>query len=181
MLGKLATVCLFATTLIGSCIITANAETGRFFGHRRNIRRITFFEPTVSAQAKRLATAAAGSSLKLSGDCFGSESGSAFLVFDKVTLPVPIDDWQETTVTVTLPPLFLRDASGVHIDVVTPQGNLAKRKSLLMTPPTEITNGERIADSSTDGKDQDRRATNHSFDAPFTHDTSLGQSFRSQD
>ena len=140
MLRQLTTMCLVIGSLIGTGIIAVNAEAGLFFLRPHNIRRITFFRPTLPAETELHTTVSAGSSLRLSGNRFGSESGSAFLVFGKVKLPVQIDDWQKTNVTVTLPPMILRDAMKVRVDVVTPAGRLAIRKSLWMTPPLEITN-----------------------------------------
>lgn len=138
MFRKLTPACLLAMAVMTVVVTSSNVETGRFFRRGYGARPVAYFQPVLPVQREFLASAPAGSTLTLPCNFLGPEAGSAFLVFNDIKLPVCIDNWQETTVTLTMPPMTLRRPLRVSIDVVTPHGKLVIRKPLLITPPADM-------------------------------------------
>ncbi|MEZ6115107.1 MAG: hypothetical protein R3C28_00820 [Pirellulaceae bacterium] len=80
----------------------------------------------------------AGSTMTLPGNFLGDQAGSVFMVFKDIKLPVQIQNWTMTGVTITLPPMAIKDAVLIRIDVVRPDGSLAHSQKLHVTAPAQV-------------------------------------------
>ena len=80
----------------------------------------------------------AGSTITLPANFLGEQLGSVFMVFENIKLPVKIHDWKTTGVTITLPPMAIKDAVVIRLDIVLPNGNLAHKQMLRVTKPASV-------------------------------------------
>lgn len=80
----------------------------------------------------------AGATMTLPANFLGEQAGSVFMVFQDIKLPVQIHNWTMTGVTITLPPMAIKDAVLIRIDVVRPDGSLARSLKLRVTAPAQV-------------------------------------------
>lgn len=80
----------------------------------------------------------AGSTMTLPGNFLGDQAGSVFMVFRDIKLPIQIQNWTMTGVTITLPPMAIKDAVLIRVDVVRPDGSLAHSQKLNVTAPAQV-------------------------------------------
>jgi hypothetical protein len=74
----------------------------------------------------------------LPGNFLGPDAGHVFLVLNEVKLPVKIEAWSPSGVTVTLPPMAVKQPSPARIDVIMPQGQLVNKVRILLTAPAPL-------------------------------------------
>jgi hypothetical protein len=74
----------------------------------------------------------------LPGNFLGPAAGHVFLVLNEVKLPVKIEAWSPSGVTVTLPPMAVKQPTPARLDVIMPQGQLVNKVSILLTPPAPL-------------------------------------------
>ncbi|MEZ6119600.1 MAG: hypothetical protein R3C28_23945 [Pirellulaceae bacterium] len=80
----------------------------------------------------------AGATMTLPGNFLGNNPGSVFMVFKDIKLPVQVQNWTMTGVTITLPPMAIKDAVLIRVDVVRPDGSLAHSQKLRVTAPAQV-------------------------------------------
>lgn len=80
----------------------------------------------------------AGSTLTIPANFLGNEAGSVFMVFNDIKLPVQIMNWSMTGVTITLPPMAIRETVLIRLDIVLPHGQLGHTQKLYVTPPAPV-------------------------------------------
>ncbi|MFV2068185.1 MAG: hypothetical protein ACC645_14530 [Pirellulales bacterium] len=90
------------------------------------------------APAADLPSVPAGSTLSLPANFLGPIPGQVFLVLHDVKLPVRIDDWQDNGVTITLPPMAVKQPTPARIDVVMPHGSEGNKVKILLVPPARL-------------------------------------------
>ena len=83
-------------------------------------------------------TVPAGSSLTLPANFLGEHPGSVFMVFNNIKLPVQINNWSMTGVTITLPPMAIKTVVVIRLDIVLPNGQLGHTQKLNVTPPAPV-------------------------------------------
>ena len=109
--------------------------------HRVIHKPVIVHPPVAIAPVKPVAhlpSVPAGSTLTLPGNFLGPNPGHVFLVLNKVKLPVRIDNWTPTGVTMTLPPMAVKQPTPARIDVVLEHGQLANKLKILLTPPAAL-------------------------------------------
>ena len=139
-------------------IISANSAQAGGCGYRHHYRpyhpptvirqvvhrRPVIVRPTAVAPVRPVAPVAnlpsvpAGSTLSLPANFLGPIAGQVFLVLHDVKLPVRIDDWQENGVTITLPPMAVKEPTPARIDVVLPHGGEGNKVKILLVPPARV-------------------------------------------
>ena len=87
---------------------------------------------------RELPTVPAGSQLTLPANFLGPQPGSVLMVFSDIKLPVQVDRWDTTGVTITLPPMAIKDAVVIRVDVVLPNGKLGHTQELRVTAPAPV-------------------------------------------
>lgn len=80
----------------------------------------------------------AGSTLTIPANFLGNEAGSVFMVFNNIKLPVQINGWSMTGVTITLPPMAIKETVLIRLDIVLPTGQLGHTQKLHVTPPAPV-------------------------------------------
>ena len=80
----------------------------------------------------------AGSTLTIPANFLGNEPGSVFMVFQDIKLPVQITAWNMTGVTITLPPMAIKEVVRIRLDVVLPDGRLGHSQKLNVTAPAPV-------------------------------------------
>ncbi|MEZ6118867.1 MAG: hypothetical protein R3C28_20180, partial [Pirellulaceae bacterium] len=80
----------------------------------------------------------AGATLTLPANFLGEQAGSVFMAFQDIKLPVHIQNWTMTSVTITLPPMAIKDAVLIQVDVVRPDGSVAHSQKLRVTAPSPV-------------------------------------------
>ena len=83
-------------------------------------------------------TVPAGSTITLPGNFLGQQPGSVLMVFNNIKLPVQVDKWSQTGVTITLPPMAIKDAVVIRLDILLPHGQLGHTQKLLVTAPAPV-------------------------------------------
>ena len=63
---------------------------------------------------------------------------SVFMVFNNIKLPVQINNWSMTGVTITLPPMAIKTMVVIRLDIVLPNGKLGHTQKLNVTPPAPV-------------------------------------------
>ncbi len=86
----------------------------------------------------QLPTVPAGSTLTLPANFLGSQPGDVFMVFNKIKLPITVQRWTPTGVTITLPPMAIKTAVEIRVDIVLPNGTLAVTRHLRVTKPASV-------------------------------------------
>ncbi|MFC1758546.1 hypothetical protein ACFL2H_07230 [Planctomycetota bacterium] len=86
----------------------------------------------------QLPTVPAGSTLTLPANFLGNQQGDVFMVFNKIKLPIKIQRWTPTGVTITLPPMAIKTAVEIRVDIVLPNGKLAVSRQLRVTKPASV-------------------------------------------
>lgn len=86
----------------------------------------------------QLPSVPAGSTLTLPGSFLGPQAGHVFLVLNEVKLPAKIENWNPNGVTITLPPMAVKQPTPSRLDVILPQGKIARRIKILLTPPSPV-------------------------------------------
>jgi hypothetical protein len=94
--------------------------------------------PAVIDAQPEFPTVPAGSTLTLPANFLGPQPGSVFMVFDSIKLPVQISQWTENGVTITLPPMAIRDTVLIRLDIVLPHGQVGHTQKLYVTPPAPV-------------------------------------------
>ncbi|MCA9198751.1 MAG: hypothetical protein KDA87_14480 [Planctomycetales bacterium] len=94
--------------------------------------------PIATPAVPQIPTFPAGATLALTANFLGEQTGSVFLVFDKIKLPVAIQAWTNNGVTVTLPAMAIKEAVQVRLDVVRPDGSLGMSQTLRITCPAPV-------------------------------------------
>ena len=87
---------------------------------------------------EQLPSVPSGATLTLPGNFLGPVAGHVFLVFENVKLPAQIDDWNPNGVTITLPPMAVKQPTPARIDVLLPQGQAMQQVKILLTPPAPL-------------------------------------------
>ena len=80
----------------------------------------------------------AGSTLSLPGNFMGPVAGHVLLVLNEVKLPAQIVSWSPNGVTVTLPPMAVKQPSPARLDVVLPHGQTISNVKILLTRPAPL-------------------------------------------
>ena len=88
--------------------------------------------------APQLPSVPAGSTLSLPGNFLGPVAGHVFLVLNEVKLPAKIVAWNPNGVTVTLPPMAVKQPSPARLDVILPHGQTISNVKILLTPPAPL-------------------------------------------
>ena len=86
----------------------------------------------------QLPSVPAGSTLSLPGNFLGPVAGHVFLVLNEIKLPAQIVSWNPNGVTVTLPPMAVKQSSPARLDVIMPQGRVINKVKILLTPPAPL-------------------------------------------
>ena len=86
----------------------------------------------------QLPSVPAGSTLSLPGNFLGPVAGHVLLVLNEVKLPTQIVSWSPSGVTVTLPPMAVKQPSPARLDVVLPHGQTISKVKILLTPPAPL-------------------------------------------
>ena len=86
----------------------------------------------------QLPTVPAGSTLTLPANFLGSQPGDVFMVFNKIKLPIKVQRWTPTGVTISLPPMAIKTAVEIRVDIVLPNGTLAVTRHLRVTKPASV-------------------------------------------
>jgi hypothetical protein len=68
----------------------------------------------------------------------GPVAGHVFLVLNEVKLPTKIVSWSPNGVTVTLPPMAVKQPSPARLDVILPHGQTISSVKILLTPPAPL-------------------------------------------
>ena len=88
--------------------------------------------------APQLPSVPAGSTLSLPGNFLGPVAGHVFLVLNEVKLPAKIVAWNPNGVTITLPPMAVKQPTPARLDVVLPHGQTISNVKILLTPPAPL-------------------------------------------
>jgi hypothetical protein len=83
-------------------------------------------------------TVPSGSTLTIPANFLGNQPGSVFMVFNNIKLPVQINNWTMTGVTVTLPPMAIKDSVVIRLDVILPHGKLGHTQKIRVTAPAPV-------------------------------------------
>ena len=86
----------------------------------------------------QLPSVPAGSTLSLPGNFLGPVAGHVFLVLNQVKLPAKIISWSPNGVTVTLPPMAVKQPSRARLDVILPHGQTISNVNILLTRPAPL-------------------------------------------
>jgi len=60
------------------------------------------------------------------------------MVFNDIKLPVQVNSWNESGVTISLPPMAIRESVLVRLDIVLPDGRLGHTQKLYVTAPAPV-------------------------------------------
>ncbi len=140
---------LFSLTV---AVVATSASTGSAGCHRHRrayyprhtvVHRVVnpvVVQPVIRpvAPAPQLPSVPAGSTLTLPGSFLGPQSGHVFLVLNEVKLPAKIENWNPNGVTITLPPMAVKQPTPSRLDIILPQGQVARRIKILLTPPSPV-------------------------------------------
>ena len=83
-------------------------------------------------------TVPSGSTITIPANFLGAQPGSVFMVFNNIKLPVQINNWTQTGVTVTLPPMAIKEAVLIRLDIILPHGQLGNTQKILVTAPAPV-------------------------------------------
>lgn len=86
----------------------------------------------------QLPTVPAGSTMTLPSNFLGTAQGDVFMVFNNIKLPIKIQRWEPTGVTITLPPMAIKTAVEIQVDIVLPNGRLAASRRIRVTKPASV-------------------------------------------
>ncbi len=92
----------------------------------------------VPAPQPQLPTVPAGATLTLPTNFLGGQPGNVFMTFANIKLPCQIKGWTDSSVTFTLPPMAIKNAVAVRLDVVLPHGKIATSQKVLVTAPPKV-------------------------------------------
>ncbi|MDG2380462.1 MAG: hypothetical protein P8N76_02205 [Pirellulaceae bacterium] len=147
---------LFALTF---AIFAADASAGcggrrRSYHHHHNyVRPIRFVQPIlhhhvtppqvaiappIVAPEPQFPVVPSGSTITIPANFLGNQPGSVLMVFNNIKLPVRINNWTMTGVTVTLPPMAIKEAVLIRLDVLLPQGQLGRTQKIRVTAPAPV-------------------------------------------
>lgn len=79
-----------------------------------------------------------GSTITIPANFLGNQPGSVLMVFNNIKLPVQINNWNMTGVTVTLPPMAIKESVVIRLDVLLPHGKLGHTQKLRVTAPAPV-------------------------------------------
>ena len=147
-----------AATLIAANWSLAGCGGGHYRGgyhnyHTRVVRPVVHVAPPVIVAppvapiaiaprpigiVPQLPAVPAGSTLSLPGNFMGPVAGHVFLVLNEVKLPAQIVSWSPNGVTVTLPPMAVKQPSPARLDVILPHGQTISKVKILLTPPAPL-------------------------------------------
>ena len=114
------------------------------------VRPVTVVRPVVHQVAPQVAvappvvkapnapTVPMGSTLTLPANFLGNIPGDVFMVFNDIKLPVQVHKWATTGVTITLPPMAIKESVLIRLDIVMPDGRLGHKQMLRVTKPAEV-------------------------------------------
>ena len=146
-------VVLAVITISGmNSVANAGCNSGYGYGYRPAVYSPSFiqhqyYRPVVHQATpvafaplaqEQLPAAPAGSTITLPANFLGHAPGSVFLVFRDIKLPVQVNNWSNEGVTITLPPMAIRQDVTVRIDVVLPHGQLGLQQRLIVSPPAQV-------------------------------------------
>lgn len=161
----LATIAMLAVTLAAvSSDAFAGCHSrgyGGFGGYSRHVHRVVrpvthvvrpvhVVNPIVHQVAPQVAVAPpivkepnapvvpSGSTLTLPANFLGNVPGDVFMVFNDIKLPVQVHKWESTGVTITLPPMAIKESVLIRVDIVLPDGRLGHKQMLRVTKPAEV-------------------------------------------
>ena len=86
----------------------------------------------------QLPSVPAGSTLSLPGNFLGPVAGHVFLVLNEVKLPAQVVSWSPNGVTVTLPPMAVKQPSPARLDVIMPHGQVINKVKILLPRPAPL-------------------------------------------
>ena len=89
-------------------------------------------------KAPNAPTVPMGSTLTLPANFLGNVPGDVFMVFNDIKLPVQVHKWATTGVTITLPPMAIKESVLIRLDIVMPDGRLGHKQMLRVTKPAEV-------------------------------------------
>ena len=147
---------VFTLTLIAFVAdASAGCGGGRRTYHRHTyVRPVTVVRPIVHHHVARPQVAIAappivapepqhpvvpsGSTITIPANFLGNQPGSVLMVFNNIKLPVQINNWTMTGVTVTLPPMAIKDTVVIRLDLLLPHGQLGHTQKLCVTAPAPV-------------------------------------------
>ncbi len=147
-----------ALTAIGFATFTNDTSAGCSRGHhvsyaRPYVRRVQHVvqpvtvvrrtvevvpPPVIAEPEPTFPSVPAGATLTIPANFLGNDPGSVFMVFRDIKLPVQIHSWNSTGVTITLPPMAIKDAVLIRLDIVLPDGRLGHSQKLNVTAPAPV-------------------------------------------
>jgi len=148
---------LFALTVssLATTAAQAGCHSGGYRGHtvvrhaRTYVRPVTVVRERIVRPQVQVALPAvdpepehpvvpAGSTLTIPANFLGQAPGSVFMVFNNIKLPVQVQNWSMTGVTITLPPMAIKETVLIRLDLVLPHGELGHTQKLYVTPPAPV-------------------------------------------
>jgi len=144
-----------ALTLIATLAVTLAADSALACGKRRSrscsrsypVRQPVVVKQVVTAPVvpaapvvaePQIPSVPAGATLTLPANFLGAAQGDVFLVFQNIKLPVTIVAWNNNGVTITLPPMAIKDPLQLRLDIVLPDGKLAHQQKIRVTAPASV-------------------------------------------
>ncbi|MCP4189184.1 MAG: hypothetical protein GY768_01005 [Planctomycetaceae bacterium] len=94
--------------------------------------------PPLLAPEPQFPMVPSGSTITIPANFLGNQPGSVLMVFNNIKLPVRIDSWTMTGVTVTLPPMAIKESVVIRLDVLLPQGQLGRTQQIRVTAPAPV-------------------------------------------
>ncbi len=105
------------------------------------VRPVVHHAPPIAvapAPVPQYPTVPSGSTMTIPANFLGNQAGSVFMVFNNIKLPVQINSWNMTGVTVTLPPMAIKHSVVIRLDVILPHGKLGHTQKIRVTAPAPV-------------------------------------------
>jgi hypothetical protein len=107
--------------------------------HHHVVRpQVAIAAPPIVAPEPQYPVVPSGSTLTIPANFLGNQPGSVLMVFDNIKLPVQVNNWTMTGVTVTLPPMAIKDSVLIRLDVLLPHGKLGLTQKIRVTAPAPV-------------------------------------------
>ena len=90
-----------------------------------------------------------GSTLRLSGEFFGTDSGVARLETDDFSLDCEVLSWSPDGVTFTLPPVRLNATVAANLRLITPEGRVVKTRTVTLEAAFDLVEVRTVGDLGT--------------------------------
>ena len=119
-----------------SCPVTAV----RPVVHHHHLARpqVAIAPPVLAAPEPQFPAVPSGSTITIPANFLGGQPGSVLMVFNNIKLPVQINNWSMTGVTVTLPPMAIKESVLIRLDILLPHGKLGHTQRLRVTAPAPV-------------------------------------------